>query len=57
MNEPIAITHLKPGDEAWIDRTLVSDWQVITQRGRFGPDDHAHAKSTLETLLREASHV
>jgi uncharacterized protein YegJ (DUF2314 family) len=57
LNEPKAIAHLREGQDIWIDRNLVSDWQVITQRGRYGPEEHAQARQTLEDLVREASHA
>ena len=57
LNEPKAIAHLREGQDIWIDRNLVSDWQVITQRGRYGPDELALARQTLEELVREASHA
>jgi uncharacterized protein YegJ (DUF2314 family) len=57
LNDPISIRHLNAGAEVWIDRTLVSGWQVITQRGQFGPDDHVQARKAIESIMRETADV
>ncbi len=51
LNEPSHV-RLREGDLAWIDRNLVSDWQVMTPRGQFGPAQHPQAAETLGLLMR-----
>lgn len=50
LNEPTFV-RLRQGDLAWIDRNVVSDWQVFTPKGQFGPMQHHVAKTTIEQLL------
>lgn len=55
LHEPAHI-QLREGDLAWIDRALVSDWQVMTSKGQFGPAQHAAARQTIEQIIAEAKH-
>jgi hypothetical protein len=54
VNAPAAIKHLRQGDVVWIDRGVISDWQVLTQRGPFGPDS-VRALSQVVEQLKNAS--
>jgi uncharacterized protein YegJ (DUF2314 family) len=37
INQPQSIQRVKSGDLLWLDRTAISDWQVITKQGAFSP--------------------
>lgn len=50
LNQP-ALVRLRPNDVVWIDRHVVSDWQVFTPKGQFGPTQHHAAEETLVQLL------
>jgi hypothetical protein len=50
LHEPMSIA-MKPGDVVWIDRGIVSDWTVVTPKGRFGPaqaDEMTRVVATLD---------
>lgn len=55
LNDPLHV-RLRRGDETWIDRNVISDWQIFTPRGQFGPNHVGAAKSTIDELLAEARH-
>jgi uncharacterized protein YegJ (DUF2314 family) len=57
VNQPLNIKHLQPGCDIWIDRELISDWQVITQAGEFGPEHHKLARQALERLIQESANA
>jgi uncharacterized protein YegJ (DUF2314 family) len=57
VNQPLNIKHLQPGCDIWIDRELISDWQVITQAGEFGPEHHELARQALERLIQESANA
>lgn len=50
LHEPSNV-RLRAGDETWIDRNVISDWQIFTPRGQFGPTQHRAARETLAELL------
>ncbi len=37
LNDPVSINRMRKGDHAQLDRGIVSDWQVLTRQGTFGP--------------------
>jgi uncharacterized protein YegJ (DUF2314 family) len=55
LNDPMHV-HLRRGDETWIDRNVISDWQVLTSRGQFGPLQHAAAAQTIAQALAGGPH-
>lgn len=55
LNEPQNIARLKRGQNERIPPAQVSDWQVQTQYGIFGPDDIDAMWQTLDRLKHERS--
>ncbi len=55
LNDPMHV-RLRRGDETWIDRNVISDWQIFTPRGQFGPAHVEAAKTTIDELLAEKRH-
>ena len=53
INDPLHIEHLRPGDIVKIDCGVVSDWQVLTRRGHFGPTNVDGLMTTIEQINAE----
>jgi uncharacterized protein YegJ (DUF2314 family) len=55
LNNPTLVPALRQGDLAWIAREQVSDWQIRTPRGNFGPGSAASVLKTIDALRVETS--
>ena len=53
VNQPILIKELKQGDVAWISRSKISDWSVVTPVGTFGPARIAALERAIDQLRSE----
>jgi len=51
MNEPYHV-RMRKGDRARIDRGMVSDWQVLTRRGNFGPSDIVRLREAIQQFAK-----
>jgi hypothetical protein len=52
LNEPQGVAGMKCGDVIEVRRDMVSDWQVMTPRGRFGPCDVPALWRAIDALKR-----
>jgi uncharacterized protein YegJ (DUF2314 family) len=50
LNQPIFAPGISRGDEVWIDRTDVSDWQVLTRERAIGPADASTLAREVDSL-------
>ena len=57
VNQPIAVTGLKKGEEIWVDREQVSDWRVMTPHGCFAPADITALWRSIDELKQGAATV
>ena len=53
VNDPISLAHLRRGDVLWVDRGTISDWQVLTRTGVYGPANIDAMCNRLRALCTE----
>ena len=50
VNQPLDVPTLTRGDVVWFDRESISDWQVLTPYGSFGPSSIAAVWRAIDEL-------
>ncbi len=55
LNRPHTVGRLTRGDLIWLDREVISDWQVRTPSDGFGPDDVAALSREVDRSPKERS--
>ena len=53
LNRPHTVGRLTRGDLIWLDREVISDWQVRTPSDGFGPDDVAALSRAVDQSPKE----
>lgn len=55
VNDPISLASVRKGDVLWVDRETISDWQVLTRAGVFGPSNVETMRDQLPTIVSQPS--
>ena len=53
VHQPHSIRFVNKDDVRWLDREVITDWQVLTKLGTFGPGRAADMRLAIDSIVSQ----